>query len=202
MNILIDELPTKIEVNNKIYAINANFRNCLKIMEAFEDDELTDMEKYYVMLDLLYEEMPSQEDIEVAIEKAIKFLDGWNSKAVEKAKEDNELLEDTKDLRLYSFSKDAKYIYSAMQQTHKIDLEKVDFMHWWKFLCLFLDLNRECYFSQMIYLRRQKQKGKLTDEERRTYYEMREILDLNYVPETEREKSEFEILLEAGENNE
>ena len=54
----------------------------------------------------------------------------------------------------------------------------------------------------MIYLRRQKQKGKLTDEERRTYYEMREILDLNYVPETEREKSEFEILLEAGENNE
>lgn len=201
MNILIDELPTKIEINNRIYPIDANFRNCIKIMEAFEDDELTNMEKYYVMLELLYEEMPSQEDLDIAIEKAVKFLNGGENSTIKEKFEDFQI-ENQKEERVYSFSKDAKYIYSAFQQTHKIDLEQVDFMHWWKFLCLFLDLNRECFFSQMIYLRKQKQRGKLTDEERRTYYEMREILDLNYVPEEEREKSEFEILLEAGENDE
>lgn len=199
MNILIDELPTKIEVNNHIYSINANFKNCLRIMEAFEDNELTNTEKIYIMLDLLYETMPEDSDLEMATKQGIKFLDCGEELNDEKRRFEEEYEIEEKSERLYSFKKDAKYIYSAIQQTHSIDLEQISFLHWWKFIYLFLDLNKDCFFSQMLYLRKQKQKGKLSKEERITYYQMREILDLEYIPEDEREKSEFETLLEAGE---
>lgn len=192
MNVLLDTFPTKIEVNNKTYNINSDFRNCLKIMLAFEDPELTLAEKFYIMCNLLYDDEIPEEDKEEAYKQAIKFLD-----CGEERKEDNSIEENG--VRLYSFRKDAKYIYNAIKVTHKIDLETVEYTHWWKFVYMFLDLDKDCFFNQIIYLRRQKSKGKLTKEEKQIWVEMRQILDLNY--EEEQEESEFEILLKAGEKN-
>lgn len=192
MNVLLDTFPTKIEVNNKIYGINSDFRNCLKIILAFEDPELTLTEKFYIMCNLLYDDEIPEEDQEEACKQAVKFLD-----CGEERKDDNSIEESG--VRLYSFRKDAKYIYNAIKVTHKIDLETIQYMHWWKFVYMFLDLDKDCFFNQIIYLRRQKSKGKLTKEEKQIWVEMRQILDLNY--EEEQEESEFEILLKAGEKN-
>ena len=49
MNVLTDKFPTKINVNNKVLRINSDFRNCIKIIEAFEDDDLFDEEKYLIL---------------------------------------------------------------------------------------------------------------------------------------------------------
>ena len=43
---------------------------------------------------------------------------------------------------------------------------------------MFMDLKEDCFFNRILYLRRQKQKGKLTPDEQKTWYEMRDILDL------------------------
>lgn len=193
MNVLLDTFPTKIEINNRIYKVDSDFRNCLKIILAFEDPELTLMEKTYIMCNLLYDDEIPEEDQEEACKQAIKFLD-----CGEEHKEDMSMKEEG--TRLYSFKKDAKYIYNAIKLTHKIDLESIEYMHWWKFVYMFLDLDKDCFFNQIIYLRRQMSKGKLTKEEKRIWVEMRPILDLNY--EEEREESEFEILLKSGGTNE
>lgn len=193
MNVLLDTFPNKIEVNNKIYEIDSDFRNCLKIMLAFEDPELSLMEKNYIMCDLLYNEKIREGDEEEACKQAVKFLDCGEGK------NDNESMEDN-GVRLYSFKKDAKYIYNAIKVTHKIDLETIEYMHWWKFVYMFLDLDKDCFFNQIVYLRRQMSKGKLTKEEKQIWVEMRKILDLNY--EEEQDESEFEILLKSGGTNE
>ena len=72
MNPLVDKFPTKIKIDDQILDINTDFRNCLKIILAFEDDNLTIEEKYYIMLMRLYGNIPNNQ--EEAIRKAIKRL--------------------------------------------------------------------------------------------------------------------------------
>ena len=188
MNILSDRFPTAIRIDDKVYSVNADFRNCIKIILAFEDRELTIEEKYQVMLIRLYgEDMPK--NVEQAIEKAIRFLDC----GVERIQDQRE------PRRVYSFKRDAKYIYSGIHQTHGIDLETVEFLHWWKFVFLFTDLTDGCAFNNILSLRQRKADGKLTKEERAVFMKAPEIFDLDWEPYEEEEESEFMRLLRVGE---
>lgn len=198
MNTLIDKFPTKALIDEKVYELNTDFRNCLKIILAFEDDELLDFEKAEIMLRNLYgENIPKNTD--EAIRKAIYFLDCGEEDEEKKVGTSN-------NTRLYSFTKDAKYIYSAIKQTHGIDLESIEYLHWWKFVYLFLDLNPECFFCKIIDLRNKKKKGKLSKEERRLYIQLYDILELNDKPkfteEEQKEIDEFMELLQQAENKE
>lgn len=184
MNPLIDDLPTKIKVNDEIIEINANFRNCLKIILAYEDKDLTIQEKHYIMLRLLYKKIPN--DVEKGILQGIKFLN---------CGEENSNIKESK--RVYSFQKDAKFIYSAVSQSSNIDLETVQFLHWWKFNYYFLDISNDCTFSNIINLRRKKNNRKLTDEERKLYMDSLDILDLDY--EEQRQESAFMKAFNGGE---
>lgn len=170
MNVLTDKFPTKININNKILKINSDFRNCIKIIEAFEDEDLLDEEKYLVLVKRLYVDNVDDEDLQEAIIKGIKFLD------LGEKNEDNE--ENLK--RLYSFSKDDNYIYTGIRQSHNIDLNSIEYLHWWNFVFLFLDIGQDCIFNQLIYYRKRKNEGKLTKEEKKVYISMRKILDLDY----------------------
>lgn len=178
MNVLVDKLPTSIEIDGKTYEINSDFRICLRIILMFEDPELVMPEKQILMLRLLYKEIPS--NIDQASRMAIRFLNCGEI-----------LTEGTiSENRLYSFEKDSKYIYSGIKQSHNIDLEQIEYMHWWKFALLFLDLREDCFFNKIIYLRSQKAKGKLTKEEKELYYSMKDIVDL---PEKFQEDEEVVI---------
>lgn len=167
MNLLVDELPDSVEIDGKEYLLNTGFRGCLNIILAFEDVNLTDYEKQYVMLTNLYPVIP--ENIEVAIDKAFQFMDGCS-------KGDSVVRP-----RVYSWSKDSNLIYSAFKQTHGIDLSNEN-LHWWKFLALFMDLGKDTSFSSIVNLRSRVKSNKATKEERAA---AREMGDLFEVPETD-----------------
>ncbi len=189
MNKIYSKFPTKIKIDNDIYDINSDFRNCLKIIMAYEDEDLTESEKNYILLKRLYLQMPTNK--EKAIERGIYFLDC----AKEYKSSTNELTK-----RVYSFNKDYSYIYSAMKQTHDVDLENIDYLHWWKFVFLFMDVNKDCTFSYLVSLRDKKNKGKLDKEEKKAWGQLREIVDLDYVREEEEEKNDFLRKYEEGSN--
>jgi hypothetical protein len=167
VNLLVDELPDAVEIDGKEYLLNTDFRNCLNVILAYEDENLTDYEKQVIMLRNLYPVIP--DNTEIAIEKALVFMDGG-----EQAKS-----EGIAKPRIYSFSKDSSLIYSAFKQTHGIDLS-VDHLHWWKFLALFVDLGADTAFSNIVNLRSRVKSGKATKEERAA---AREMGDLFEVPE-------------------
>jgi hypothetical protein len=162
----VDKLPTSIDIDGKLHELNTDFRNCLKIILVFEDEDLTMQEKQFLMLNLLYKEIPG--NIESATKMAVKFLNCGEIL--------NENIKGNE--RLYSFEKDSKYIYSGIRQSHNIDLEQIEYLHWWKFALLFIDLREECFFNRIVHLRSQKAKGKLTKEEREMYYSLKDIVDL------------------------
>lgn len=163
MNILVDQMPTAIEIDGREYEINSDFRSCLRIILAFEDPGLATIEKQIILLDKLYKEHP--ENTRKAFEKGIRFLNG------------GEESQEKESMRLYSFEKDSKFIMSAFQQTHGIDLETVE-MHWWKFLALFMDTGSETTFSGIVSLRKRLNTGTATKEEKAVAIEMNDVLEL------------------------
>lgn len=178
MNPLINKLPTKIKVGDETLDINADFRNCLQIIIAYEDNDLTIEEQHFIMLKRLYKQMPK--NIELAIAQGIRFLN---------CGEENHTNNNINKPRVYSFKKDAKFIYSAVSQANKIDLENIDFLHYWKFYYYFLDIPNDCVFSNIVSLRQKKNNNKLTDEDKKIYKESAALLDLEY--EYHKEESEF-----------
>lgn len=186
MNPLIDKFSTRIKIDNEIFDINTDFRNCLKIILAFEDENLTIEEKYYIMLKRLYGFIPDNQ--EEAIKKAILFLDCGEKNTADEDKP-----------RIYSFSKDAKYIYSAIEvSTPNLDLENIEYLHWWKFYYKFFDIKEGTTFSNIISLRDKKNRGKLSKEEKILFINSKEILDLDYDSEPSEEESKFMNLFNGG----
>lgn len=175
MSILTQALPEAVVIDGKEYPINTDFRVAVKIMEAFESSELTNVEKNEIMLELLYGEDTIPSNTLEAAKMALRFLDADNS-----AKE-KDTLDDNSDSsgasRLYSFTQDAKFIFSGIYQTHGIDVTAQN-MHWWKFVILFMDLDNDCFFSQLLQMRSKLKKGTLTKEEREWYLANKAIVDL------------------------
>lgn len=182
MNILVDKLPEAIKIRDKIYPINADFRNCIKIILAFEDPELVTVEKQAILILNLYQEFPLEEHLEEAFIKGIQFLDGG------KPRESSE--ESKKSPRVYSFQKDAEIIFAAFQQTHGLDLQAAEFLHWWKFLSLFMDLGSETVFCNLISLRKRVKTGKASKEEISLSKEMGDIFDIPEIDDRTLEEKE------------
>jgi hypothetical protein len=181
-------LPTVLNIEGHDYEINTDFRSCLKIIMAFEDNELTSIEKQSILFHNLYGSiMP--ENVQEAGRMALWFLNGG------KEQDDQE-----PGSRLYSFSKDAALIFAAFRQTHGIDLQKAD-LHWWEFVALFMDIGGETAFSNLTGLRSRVKDGTATKEERKMALKMGEAFDLPEVDDRtieEREKeAEFMRLIKG-----
>lgn len=179
MNILIEILPTAIEIDGIEYDINSDFRSCLRIILAFEDSSLAAFEKQMILLENLYREVP--DNLEQAIRKGIKFLNGGKE----------EEMSGKSQPRLYSFEKDAPFIMAAFKQTHGIDLETSD-MHWWKFMTLFMDMGSDTTFSNLVSLRKRVKTGKATKEERAAAREIEDIFDLPEIDNRTLEEREID----------
>lgn len=192
MNLLIDDLPEYVEIGGKAVKINTDFRAGLRVILAFEDQQLTGYEKAMVMLNNLYRVIP--DDAEAATRQAQKFLNG--------GKENGEEKEEVQ-VRLYSFAKDQNFIFAAFRQTHQIDLETAR-LHWWKFLALFMDLGAETTFCNLVGLRKRISDGTATPEEKKTADAMGELVDLDdeqdeeLTPEQKAREAEFMRQLNRG----
>ena len=194
MNILTDRLPTAIRVNSRIYEVNSDFRDCLRIILAFEDNELTASEKSVIVLDSLYQERPADEDLREALRQGVRFLNGGDDESSDQDISDG--------LRLFSFAKDARFIFAAFQQTHGIDLQNTQYLHWWQFMTLFMDLGADTLFCNLVGLRKRVKTGKASKEERKVAREMGEVfsvpeIDTRTLDEKEREREFMRLIEEA-----
>ncbi len=112
-------------------------------------------------------------------EKAMWFLDGG---------QENE--SGASPMRLYSFAKDAQFIFAAFRQTHGIDLQKAN-LHWWEFLALFMDVGQDTTFCQLTAMRKRLKTGKASKEEKEFAREHPEIVDVPEVDTRSLEEKEI-----------
>jgi len=125
MNILIDKLPTEYEG----LKINTNFRSFILFELLMQDKEIDKEDKIYMSLNLFYKEPIT--DIKKAIDGILWF---YTMEEKKKSKKNNEK-QNIK--QIYSYEHDAKYIYSAFLDQYGIDLNEIEYLHWFKFKSLF-----------------------------------------------------------------
>ena len=146
---------------------------------ALEDPELASVEKSMVFFDNLFIDKP--DNIREAMELGSWFLNGGKADK-----------EEDSGPRVFSWNKDANLIFAAFQQTHGIDLNAIEYMHWWKFLALFMDLGSDTAFCSLAGLRKRVKTGKASKEERQMAREMGDAFVIEEVDDRTVEEREAE----------
>jgi len=152
-NILIDRLPNEIDG----IPINTDFRVCILFELLMQDCELTDSEKLSLAIDLFYSE--EVVDYQTALKNIVWFYScGKEAKASGK----NQKI-------IYSFEHDAEYIFSAFLSEYNINLNRIEYMHWWEFKALFTSLSENNLFNKIMGYRAINL-SQIKDKETRKYY--------------------------------
>lgn len=129
--------PYYAEIDNKQHKINTDYRVALACFEAINDEDITDIERPYALIGLLFGEETEIYDIEAAMRIIKQYL--------QCGKEDNENNETIKDL---DFEYDKDLINASFMADYQIDLEETK-MHWWKFCSLISGLTDKSILNRV-----------------------------------------------------
>lgn len=161
MNILIDKLPTTVLIDDIEYEINTDFRVSILFSIAMSDNELSDEEKCETAIRLYYKVVPH--DLQKAIEQILLFYN-CNKQANNTTESSGEIKE-----KVFDYEIDANYIYSAFLTQYNIDLNSIDYLHWFKFKALFDSLDENLMLCKIIKYR-SIDLNKIKDKEEKNYY--------------------------------
>ena len=135
-SILLDDLPETVTVNGKEYPIASDFRIGIIFEKILHDDELDNEQIVYTALNLYYiDERP--DSIADALDGIMYF---YSCGAKKKDQEKTPKAQSINQPRIYDFDYDADYIFAAFLTQYGIDLNELDYLHWWKFQALFKSL--------------------------------------------------------------
>lgn len=164
---MIGALPESLSVNGKEIPISSDFRIVLRIFEAFEDSALTDSEKAFVMVKLLYRDEISRSSYEEAVQKACWFCDGGD---MPKSKPEK--------VKLMDWKHDESLIFPAVNRCAGFEVRSCEYMHWWTFLGFFSEIEGGL-FSEVMYLRYKLTRGeKLSKNEKKFVARNKELVAL------------------------
>ena len=156
VNIIIDPLPTSITVGNDEIDINTDFRYCIMFEQMLSDNTISESAKFEIMLELFFDN-PNIEitDFKQLTEQIVWFY-RCGKKMSKKEQADAETERDrengTAPPAIYDYDYDADLIFSAFMQQYRIDLNDAE-LHWWKFKSLFVGLDSETTFKQIVHIR-------------------------------------------------
>lgn len=193
MNLLIDLVPTSVDINNEKYEINSDFRTSILFELLMQDNSIKDKDKFNLALELYYPVIP--DDSTLAIEQLLWFYRG--GKDVVKSKGRGKGKSST---QIYSFEHDDDYIYAAFMDQYGIDLQDVDNLHWWKFKALFKALKED---NEIVKIMRYRSTDLSTikDKEQKAYYKKMQELYKIPLPQDEQEKlNEITKALVSGDD--
>lgn len=185
---MIGRLPDTLEVGGREWVIRTDYRDILVIMEAYNDPELTDQERVWVMLNILYidfENMPA-ESYQEAAEKAVWFLDCGQVEDDKKA---------TK--KLMDWEQDEPILFPAINSVAGCEVRAVENLHWWTFMGYFMEI-REGVFSTVLNIRQKRSKGKPLDKGEKDFYRNNKALceiKTKYTSEEQEEREYWKQLL-------
>ncbi len=154
---MIGRLPTQLEIDGLMYGIRTDYRDCLLILEAFNDIELTHEEATMVMLEILYKDMP--DNLEEATKKALWFLNCGDDSAEDKITEKP----------VYDWNQDEQMIFAEINKVAGHEIRLDEYMHFWTFIGLFQGIG-EGYFSVVLSIRNKLNKGKSLDKTEDEFY--------------------------------
>lgn len=180
-------LPESITVGGRAYPIRADFRNILRIFEAFNDAALTKEEKACICIRRLYREPIPPAHLEEAVRKAFLFCDGKpeDGRAEEPAEPSP---------KLFDWKGDEAVLFPAVNRAAGFEVRSCGYLHWWTFLGFFGEM-QEGLFSQILHIRQKRAKGKKLESWEKEFVRDHKRLVLLRTPEEQAAMEETEAFL-------
>lgn len=199
MGMLSERLPETVIVGGVEVGIDTDFRTSILFEELLNDPELTNLQKVMQAVEMYYgAQVIRWEDRNEAIEKILWFYNGESTGQQGKTGEEDDGEVEAADA-LYSFEYDADKIFAAFQHDYGIDLQSIDYLHWWKFKALFKGLSEENEIVKIIGYRGMVIDPKLPSRQQDFYRKMKRIHALPAKREEQELQDELEqILLNGG----
>ncbi|MBQ2973325.1 MAG: bacteriophage Gp15 family protein [Clostridia bacterium] len=138
-NILLTPLPESVTIDGEEYFINADFRVGIMFEKILADETKSSQEKVTEWLAMYYLDGIPQ-DTKKAADAIINFYSCGVKKPHTAKRKMNGNVE-IKPRLIYSYEYDASYIFGAFLSQYGIDLNDIEFLHWWKFQALFKSLH-------------------------------------------------------------
>ena len=154
------KLTDELVLDEDVYPMNISFNKVLKVIELINDDDIEELYKPYLALqiftDVDFTQALTPEQATAIFKMIVLDLAGNPIKSKIRSKSQSE---GTK--RLFSLKYDAEYIYSSFLQAYGIDLiDAQNSLHWKKFNALLNGLPSDTKFAEVLKIRSYKpQKG-------------------------------------------
>ena len=170
-------LPRALEFAGRRWAIRADYRQVLTILEAFDDPELTDAEKAYVCLHNLYVDFGQIDpgDYGEAYRAAVEFIDCG--------------AEGGGGARMMDWEQDAPIIFPAINHVAGYEVRSVEYLHWWTFIGMFMEI-KDSTCATVFSLRQKKARGKKLEKYERDFWNSNKSICVLKRKETEDDKAE------------
>lgn len=197
MNILIDIVPDAVVIDSNEYEINSDFRTSILFELLMQDSNLSDKEKIINALKLYYPIIPN--NVNEAIEQVMWFYRGGKDVIISNKKCNGKSFN-----KVYSFEHDDDYIYSAFLDQYGLDLQDIEYLHWWKFKAMFKALKEENEIVKIMGYRSMDINSIKDKEQKAHYKKMKDIYKIpNNLDKSEQQKiSDIEnALLNGGDIN-
>ncbi len=174
-NLIIDEFPTTVYIDQIEYSINFDTLTMMKIAILIEDNShISDEEKKdlaLTQLKLFYPVMPSN-----LTEAMKKLIDFYTYPLDEYGKSNNVSKNKSLEKISYSFKYDSNLIYSAFVQQYNISNFKK--LHWFVFRTLLENLTEDCLFVKVMQYRNIKLTKEMANSEKQFYRKMKRIYNI------------------------
>lgn len=144
------ELPYSLEVNGVWHPIRTDFRDIMRIMLAMNDPNLTENEKAYICLYIIYEDFEDipGEDYEAAFKAASYFLDCGDTSGAKPSRG-----------QTVDFEQDERLLIAAVNRVAGKEVRDLEYLHWWTFMGYFMEIG-DCTYSRVLSLRSKRNEGK------------------------------------------
>lgn len=129
INLLYEKYPTELVIDNVDYSIVTDFRNWIAFFDMINDDILEPKDKVIASLQWFKNKVPDN------LEKAYTGLISFAS-AEELYSKPTQSNRKSSTKQILSYLHDSEYILGAFLQVYHIDLNSIEYMHWYKFRAL------------------------------------------------------------------
>lgn len=183
MNLLLDKLSTILQQRIGNVEFNTDFRTGILFEMLMQDKNLKKEVKVIQAIKLFYPKPEQITDLEKAVENIIWFYTCGKSDFDKppkdtKKKNNQKVVKQQREDKIYDYEYDDGYIYSAFIQQYNIDLQKIDYLHWWEFKSMFNSLNKDTKIVEIMGYRAIDLSKIKDKEEKARYKKLKKIYKL------------------------
>lgn len=182
MNLLVNDLNLILKSRIGDIEFNTNFRYGILFEKLMKDPNIDKEIKVIQAIKIFYPKPKQITDYEKAIKDLFWFYTCGKNE-LEKPQDDKKLkkkpvVKEESEKKIYDYDIDDGYIYSAFLQQYGIDLQEIDYLHWWKFKAMFNSLNSDTKIVEIMGYRNIDLRKIKDKQEKARYKKLKEIYKL------------------------